>query len=277
MPVRLAQTVHATRDIGGGQRIELAFGRDGTDARVPAVLLLPPASNAPHPAALLLHGFSSRKEQMADTVGSALLAAGIATLSIDLPLHGERIVAGSGTSWGIVGGHERAFDASGMRNPLVMAGAWRTAQQDAQLALAYLGARREVDRARLALVGYSMGSFIGVNVAAGEPAVRALVLAAGGDLPDDMPYAQALRLIADPRRAIRKLHGRPLLMLHGRQDRTVRPEQAQRLFDAALEPKLLRWYDAGHHLPPGALGEAARWLLTSLDATRDAPIVSGLT
>ena len=264
MPIRLAQTVNATYEIAHGRRIELAFGRDGHDARLPAVLLLPASDAMPAPAALLLHGFSSRKEQMAETVGVALLAKGIASLSIDLPLHGARIEEGNETSWGIVGGYERSFDSRAMRSPLAIAGAWRTAQRDAKLALAYVGARREVDRARLAVMGYSMGSFLGVQTAADESAVRALVLAAGGDLPDAMPYARALRLLSNPVRAVRKLDGRPLLMLHGRRDPTVRPDQAQRLFDAATEPKELRWYEAGHHLPPHALDDAASWLLQRL-------------
>ncbi len=39
------------------------------------------------------------------------------------------------------------------------------------------------------------------------------------------------------RASTRKLHGRPLLILHGANDRTTRREQAQALFDAAAEPK----------------------------------------
>ncbi|HZF67317.1 MAG TPA: alpha/beta hydrolase [Gemmatirosa sp.] len=264
MATRLAHDVRATGAVAHGRRLELAFGHDGDAARVPGVLLLPPEGAPPAPAAVLLHGFSSRKEQMADGVGSVLLAHGIASLSIDLPLHGERIAEGQATSWGLAGGYERAVDRTAMQNPLALAGAWRTAQRDARLALAYLGARREVDRARLAVVGYSMGSFLGVQVAADERAVRALVLAAGGDLPDGMPYATALRLVADPRRAVKRFDGRPLLMVHGRRDPTVRPEQAQRLFDAAMEPKELRWYDAGHYLPQRALDEAADWLVERL-------------
>lgn len=260
MPIRLGQTVLSTTTITHGQRLEVSFGRESSAARIPAVMLLPPAHVPTSPAALLLHGFSSRKEQMAETVGAALLAKGIASLSIDLPLHGERIAAGSETSWGMAGGYERAFDGSAMRKPLAMAGAWRTAQRDVRLAVAYLRARPDVDRTRVALVGYSMGSVLAVQAAADEPSVRALVLAAGGDLPDGIPYARALRLIADPLRAVRRFDGRPLLMLHGRHDQTVRPEQAQRLFDAAAEPKALRWYDAGHHLPPVALVDAAGWL-----------------
>ena len=67
-------------------------------------------------------------------------------------------------------------------------------------------------------------------------------------------------MVADPLASIRKLNGRPLLMVHGRRDRTVTPEQAQRLFDAAPEPRELRWYDAGHHLPAAASADVAEWL-----------------
>ena len=148
--------------------------------------------------------------------------------------------------------------------PLAMAGAWRTAQREARHALGYLGARPEVDRDRLAIVGYSMGSFLGVQVAADERAVRALVLAAGGDLPEGTPFARLVRALADPLRAVRRFDGKPLLMVHGRRDPTVTAAQAQRLFDAAMEPKELRWYDAGHYLPPQAIDDAARWLVERL-------------
>ena len=114
------------------------------------------------------------------------------------------------------------------------------------------------------IVGYSMGSFLGVTVAASEPAVRAVVLAAGGDLPAHTPLSRLIRSVADPLRAVRRLAGRPLLMVHGRQDHVVRPEQAERLFAAAGEPKTLRWYDAGHRLPPDVIRDAAGWLREQL-------------
>lgn len=255
MPTRLSHTVRADHPVPGGRRLELRFGRAG-DAeadQVPAVLLLPdgpPHHPRPAPGAVLLHGYSSRKEQMAEDVGMGLVRRGIAALAIDLPLHGER--AGD-------------VDFRSVRNPLALVQSWRRGQADARLALGYLGARPEVDGGRLALVGYSMGSFLGVTVAADTPAVRALVLAAGGDLPTGSPFERLVRSVADPLKAVRRLDGRPLLMVHGRRDGTVRPEQAQRLFDAAEEPKTLRWYDAGHYLPRAAVDEAAGWLAERLD------------
>ena len=85
-----------------------------------------------------------------------------------------------------------------------------------------------VDANNAALVGYSMGSFLGVGVAADVPAVRALVLAAGGDLPTGTPFERFVRAAADPLKAVRRLGGRPLLMVHGRRDGTVRCRGARR-------------------------------------------------
>src|SRR5690242_17442154 len=94
-----------------------ALRLDLAGAAVPAIMMRPDgvAPDVRVPAALLLHGYSSRKERMADTVGAALARAGIASLAIDLPLHGER-------------GHE--MDAQAARNPLQLAQRWKAAMAE---------------------------------------------------------------------------------------------------------------------------------------------------
>ena len=82
-----ATTVRRTGRVTHGQQrtIDLVSGRE----RVPAIWLTPTASKRV-PAALLLHGFSSSKERMAQAIGRALLTHGVASLALDLPFHGER-------------------------------------------------------------------------------------------------------------------------------------------------------------------------------------------
>ncbi|CAN5768736.1 hypothetical protein BH23GEM3_BH23GEM3_25000 [soil metagenome] len=244
---QIYQMIQRDERLPGGRQIELTF-RTG-EAPIPALLLLPDAA-LPAPGAVLLHGYSSRKEHMAGPVGGALLAQGIASLAVALPLHGTRV---------------DPVQAQASRNPLEVVRLWRAALAEARLAIRYLGARAEVDAGKIGIVGYSLGSFLSVIVAADEPSVRAVVLAAGGDLPAGTPFAAVARAVADPLRAVRKLRGRPLLMVNGRNDRTMRPEQAELLFAAAGEPKELRWWDAGHYLPPTASDDAARWLRKRLD------------
>lgn len=242
--------VKSTRAIRGGRRLTMEIPLVGQT--VPAILLLPDGVARP-PAALLLHGYGSRKEQMADAVGRSLLEYGIASLSVDLPLHGER---------------EGTIEVDAVRNPLVLVSQWRIALAECGAALEWMAEEEELDGHHLALVGYSMGSFIGVMVAATSDHVKALVLAAGGDLPEGTPFTRLVRTIANPLSAIRRLDGRPLLMIHGKRDHTVRPEQATRLFEAAAEPKELRWYDAGHWLPDTATHDAAVWLKAQLAKRR---------
>jgi fermentation-respiration switch protein FrsA (DUF1100 family) len=249
-------TVHerSARDVAGGRRIQLSI-EDGE--HVPGLLLLPTARQRV-PAALLLHGYSSRKERMSEAIGMALLRRRIASLAIDLPLHGER---------------DGEVESLSYRNPFELVQRWRLAVAESQLGLRFLAEHPAIDGARLALIGYSLGSFLGVIVAAQEPLVRVVVLAAGGDLPTRLPFAAIVRSVADPLRAVRKLSGRPLLMVNGRFDRTVSADQAQRLFDAAGEPKELRWYGGGHWPPTNEVDAAVVWLdnkLSVAGAARDA-------
>jgi fermentation-respiration switch protein FrsA (DUF1100 family) len=148
-------------------------------------------------------------------------------------------------------------------------GLWRQAVRECKLAFGYMGARPEIDRGCLGVAGYSLGSFLAVMLAADEPNVRAVCLAAGGDLPDGTPLAAVARTFADPLRAVRKLDGRPLLMVHGKNDRTVTPAQARRLFEAAQEPKEIRWWPGGHYLPQDAIDYAAGWLVDQLGRPRE--------
>jgi uncharacterized protein len=244
---QIRQHIEQSGAIPGGREFHLTY-RLGEGHAVPAILLLP-ASSSPVPAALLLHGYSSRKEALAAPVGRALLERGVASLAVDLPLHGTR---------------SDPLQAQSARSPLSLLRLWRQAIEDVRLGVHYLMARPEIDGGRIGVVGYSMGALLSVVLAADEPRLRAVVLAAGGDLPEGTPFAAVARLAADPLAAVRRLAGRPLLMVNGRHDRTVVPAQAERLFAAAAEPKELVWWDAGHYLPQAAIAGAADWLSRKL-------------
>ena len=245
--------VHAARDVAGGR--QLAIELDTEPERVPGILLVPSADERaqPAPAVLLLHGFTSRKERMAEGIGRALLHHGVASLAIDLPLHGAR---------------EGRLEDLSPRNPLRLVSTWRMALGEAGQAFDCLESMPAIDAERLALIGYSLGAYLGVTIAASERRVRAVALAAGGDLPEELPLARLVRTVVDPRRAVRALAGRPLLMLNGRYDRTIRPAQAERLYESAGEPKQLRWYQGGHWPPTSEIEFAARWMAEQLREAR---------
>lgn len=231
----------------------------GKGEAVPALLRMPEAAG-PVPAVLLLHGFNSHKERMADSLGAALVRLGIASLSVDLPSHGTR---------------ERTGTDFTRQNPLSLIALWRRALREAERSIAFLREHPGVDAGRIGVAGYSLGAYLGLFVTAGNDAVRVLVLAAGGDLQQGMPMESLVRSAADPRKAVKRLSGRPLLMVNGRSDRTIRAAQATALFEAAREPKELRWYDGGHWPPAAVIHETAAWLASQLEGMESEQRVTG--
>lgn len=241
MPGLPSVQIHSEMPVPGGTRVHLTLG---VGAKTVPALLLRPASPT-GAAALLLHGLSSRGAVMAGEVGGALLRRGVASLSPDLPLHGSR-----GNPW----------ELQGVRNPLEVARLWRLALREAEAGVQFLRSAEGGGARRSGVVGYSLGSFLALTLAARVREVGAVVLAAGGDLPVGTPLTTLARTLVDPVRAARHLRGRPLLMLNGRADPVIRPDQAERLFAAAQEPKELRWWDGGHTPPADMIEGAAEWL-----------------
>ncbi len=219
------------------ETIELA----GAD--VPSIMLRPDVDTRV-PGVLLLHGYSSSKERLSNTMGRALAMRGIASVAIDLPLHGAR---------------DDAMIDEARSNPLGLIKHWKKALAEAKDAIAWLADNAAVDPTRIAAAGYSLGSYVALQTAAADKRVKCVVVAAGGDLPES-PWTGMMRMVANPVASAKSLKGRPLLMLHGTNDRTISRDQAQRLYDAALEPKKLKWYASGHVLPSAAADDSAAWL-----------------
>ena len=134
---RIRQTVRERQLVHGGSRISLELRAEELgDAAVPAILMLPDAAHEV-PAALLIHGYTSRKETMSDSVGQALLNVSVASLAVDLPLHGERYAP---------------TRSRGGLNPLELMRTWKLALAECAIALRYVAARPEIDRERRASV-----------------------------------------------------------------------------------------------------------------------------
>jgi uncharacterized protein len=220
----------ATIDLGGGAVPSLML-RPDLDTRVPGVLLI--------------HGYSSSKEVLSNTMGQALAARGIASLSFDLPLHGSR--------------DEDMFEEA-RTNPFGLLQHWKSALVEAKDAIEWLTAHEAIDPLQIGIAGYSLGSYMALQTAATEKRIKCVAVAAGGDLPAT-PWTSMVRMVTDPLSAVRKLKGRPLLMVHGMNDRTIRRGQAQMLYDSASEPKTIKWYESGHVLPPASADDTAVWFV----------------
>ena len=130
--------------------------------------------------------------------------------------------------------------------------------RDLGRAIDWLETRPDIDRARLAYWGVSVGGDAGVALSALEPRLRVSVLQGtgiwGDDTPDSDSYDHAPRLRI------------PVLMLNGRYDFATPLDTAQRpLFDllgSAPGDKRHVVFETGHALP---LSDVSRELLPFLD------------
>lgn len=138
---------------------------------------------------------------------------------------------------------------------------------DAHAALDYLLNRSDVDRNRIVALGQSLGGAIGIVLAAERPEIRGLATDGAFDSyrqvaswhirhsPLLMPIAWWVPRILmsrhyEPIDYVGRITPRPILIIHGTADKIVPVEMANRLYDAAHEPKDL-WLvnGAGHYEP----------------------------
>jgi dienelactone hydrolase len=150
--------------------------------------------------------------------------------------------------------------------------------KDLQRAVDVLIASGKVDPARIAFEGYSYGGIMGAQFVGIERRLKAAVLAAamGGHItgmttPLNMPNLNALSCATrnawfgamtqvEPIRFISNASPTALFFQAGRFDANVLPTDAQTLYDAAPQPKEIRWYDTGHGLNQQALWDRHDWL-----------------
>lgn len=240
-----------TWEEGAGRYEKVVFTTQSGE-RVPGTLALPAAAAAPHPCVLLLHGLGNSKDRWWEEDRAALpaelLGAGIAVFAIDLRYHGERSV-GNDYQPPV---YLTLGDSLFVRNRDMMV----QSAVDARRALAYLRGRGDIDTARIAVMGYSMGAMISVALSALEPRLAAVVVTAmpTGDQPAPIdPFNFA------PRSKV------PALLQFGRTDWMSAPEDAETLRRLMGEKHAgLRFYDAGHRLPPAFATDAAAWLRARL-------------
>jgi pimeloyl-ACP methyl ester carboxylesterase len=146
-------------------------------------------------------------------------------------------------------GYGRSDDARPTRDTLV---------RDAHAALDFVLSRADLDPKRVGVLGMSLGGVAGSYLASERAEIRSLALVSaftswGTVANDHVPILGRLlvRPGHDPLDAVAKLGARPLLLLHGEQDRVVPVSHSRQLAEAArvagLEPDLVLMPEADHN------------------------------
>ena len=142
--------------------------------------------------------------------------------------------------------------------------------------LDFLVSQPGVDRERVALVGHDFGGMYGVL--AGNLDRRPshyVIMAATPRFPDWYLYAPELEgqqredfirefSPLDPILNVAGLAPAPILFQFGTDDPHVPVQRAEEFFAAAREPKLMKWYEAGHGLNEQAAADRKLWLKEQL-------------
>jgi dienelactone hydrolase len=240
---------------------------------VPALVVLP-RGRGPFPGVIVQHGMPDTKEGMLPT-GIALARTGAVAILVDAPFN-------------------RPQQGRVRSDPLTFTPKDRDEQiqliVDLRRAIDVLAARPDVDRDRLAYVGVSYGAAMGGLLAGVEDRLKAYVLAVGdGGLvshftgPDDanrpevqsFPAEQRERWLSamrpiEPINFVGRAAPAALLFQAGRHDELIPEQDTLRYYQAASQPKQLRWYDAGHFLNCTARKDMMAWLARHIriDPTR---------
>jgi len=225
------------------------------DEAIPVLLALPKRGEGPFPLVMLLHGHGGDKTKMIGLYAGRLARRGIASAAYDLAGHGDRSTVGGSF-----------LDQLNRGDLIGVTGGVAQSVIDGRRVLDYLGQRGEFDLQRTAVLGYSLGSYIGCILTNVDSRVGGLVINVCGTNRRLVAAIERSRLVAGLTRAfLPTVHApgiapRPVLMLNGRHDRVVPATDARILYNAFGQPKRIIWYDSGHALPLKAITVAVNWL-----------------
>lgn len=173
------------------QQSSESFSSSGVPVRIDSFI---PIGGSRFPAVIALHGSGGFHEGFANDPARLLASNGFAVFILH---YFER----TGTSWADRTTIERNFPV------------WMSVVKDA---ITHIGMSPSVDRRRIGLLGFSLGGYLAVSVAATDARVKAVVEFFGG-LPNEL----ATNVHAMP----------PILILHGDADRVVPVTEAHKLED----------------------------------------------
>lgn len=247
--------------------------------RVPAIVYRPAHVTGKAPGMVVVNGHGADKTSWYDFYTGILYAkAGAVVVTYDMIGEGER----NDEHQNGADECERMVAVPGV--PQRMGGLMVT---DAMQGVAYLRSLPYVNRRRIAVLGFSLGSFVASLTGAVDPNFDALYITGGGDLDGPGGYwdsSQCVMTQSDPYKALRFLGDRgaaiftlnarrgPTFILNGTDDTVVAIPTHGPKFFAALRKRVIAmngsskdvfttYFDKGaSHRPSWVLRVAAEWL-----------------
>jgi dienelactone hydrolase len=227
---------------------------------VPGYLQFPPTGERPLACVLLLHGWSGSKDNWwqdgnyisGGNARKALLAEGFAVLALDAQCHGDRIAQ---NDFAPVNHYVEPSAAGNPRKGyFTLVDIYIQTTRDYRRAIDYLESRPEIDKARIGVMGYSMGGTQTFLLTGVEPRVKTAVAVA-------TPAEKSKWSPVAPQNFVRAIGQRPLLTIIGQSDELCPLEHAkalQEMIETPARQQIL--FDAGHKLPADYVPRAVEWI-----------------
>jgi dienelactone hydrolase len=232
--------------IAGDVRVRRLRYAGAADVAVPALLWQPTSPRVSAPAVILQHGANTSKEDYYVQAPAQRLAKhGWTVLAIDLAEHGERATTTP---------TDPLVRRRLIGNPEFVA----RSVEDLARGVDVLATTPGVDGARIGYVGFSLGGMLGTVFAAREPRIAAAAIVIAGSFAytrywergtseEDTARRRAAAEATDPAFFAAAIAPRPFLMVNTLDDPIFPREAVETLFEAAREPKELRWHPGTHH------------------------------
>ena len=253
-----------------GARVHDISYRSPRGGRVTAFLVLPSRQRRKFAAVIFMH---ARPGSRKDFLDEALTLAKVGTVSllIDAPF------SRSGESM-------REFDST-VTKPESDRDIYIQTVVDLRRGVDLLVSRSEVDPKRIGFVGHSYGAHTGAVLAGVEKRIKAYVIMAGAPSLTEFLRTSTLPAIVKTRDSLTKEqrenyfntladvdpihyigHVAPsaLFFQFGKTDGYPTEENAKSYSESASNPKLIKFYDAGHALNNEANRDRAKWLRMQL-------------
>jgi dienelactone hydrolase len=247
--------------------------------RVPAIIYRPEKIRGRIPGIVVVNGHGADKTSWYSYyTGMEYARAGAMVLTYDPIGEGER----NDDHKDATGEHDKVINVPGV--PQRMGGQMLT---DVMQAVSYLSSRPEVDARRIAVMGFSMGSFVVSIAGAVDDRIHAALLTGGGDLDGPGGYwdsSHAVMCQAGPYHALEFLGDRPAVLfalqakrgptfiINGTNDTVVAiPQHGPDFFDDLRKRTIAvngsdknvftTYFDQGaSHRPEWVMKTAAQWL-----------------
>ncbi|MEX2232530.1 MAG: dienelactone hydrolase family protein [Cyclobacteriaceae bacterium] len=243
----------------GAYKLEKFIFRNTKGKLVTGYLAIPKLDKLNYPCMVLLHAGAGAKDDWWSedsfvrglSFVNNLLTSGIAIMALDAEAHGERAIDNEFISIRRIWFEEKLT--------YKLSDIWLQSTKDYHQGIDYIFTRKEIDRSRIGIMGYSLGGAMTSYLCTQIPQIKIAVMCSV------IPFVKEISPPIYPLNFAPRIPDIPVLVLSGNKDELV-SETSVKEFERLIKSnkKKLILYESGHFLPKEYLKDAFEWIKLNL-------------